>query len=501
MADPKTSEDHGSASGFALIYSGSFSVNVERAAHGSTRVQMGFNPLHLSWPILPGDSFTSPEVVATHSENGLGGMSRAFHRFFRQHILRSPMVLVDRPVLLNHWEGLEFDISADALLPMARQTAEMGLKLFVMDDGWFGGKDHPRNHDAAGLGDWDVNPQKFPKGLKAFSDEVTNIQVAGSLDKLRFGIWIEPEMVNPDSRLYKEHRDWVLQATGRPHTTVRNQLILNLGLVEAQDFIIDFVTSLLTNHPITYVKWDHNRGVHELPAPAASHAYLLGLYRVVDTLTNRFQDVLWEGCGSGGSRFDPGMAHYWPQFWASDNSDARDRLMIQYGASLFYPPSSMSGHLSVVPNAQTGRVTPFIFRAHVAMMCGSFGLELDPKHLTAEERAALSAIIPVAEHINQIIIGGDFYRLGWIDETNWPAGQYISRDRKRSLVFAFQVMYAVRPTPPRIKLKDLIPSSIYRVHDEQVSFEASGSALMNVGFGLPWTQGDYQSRLLFVDGL
>lgn len=365
----------------------------------------------------------------------------------------------------------------------------------VLDDGWFGQK-YPRNQDNAGLGDWVVNEKKLQGGLDALVkkiEQLKNPQGKG----MKFGLWVEPEHVNPKSELYETHPDWALHvsANGKeyPRVVQRNQQILNLSLGPVQDYLIKVLSDLLGSTDIAYIKWDCNKAMEQLPTPSVGHAYILGIYRVVDTLTSRFPDILWEGCASGGGRFDPGLLHYWPGSWTSDCTDPVDRLHIQTGTSLVYPPSSMSGHVSASPNHQTGRETPLEFRAHVAMLCGSFGFELDPGTFTAEEKKVIPAMIKLSERISPLIVKGDLYRLARPEESNWPAFEYVGEGGREVAVLAYQVYNRINTSTPTIRLQGLEKSAVYV--DEEGK-EWAGETLMSVGLRLPW-HGDYQSKVMF----
>lgn len=377
---------------------------------------------------------------------------------------------------------------------MARESAALGVKLFVMDDGWFG-NEFPRSSDAAGLGDWVPNPERFPNGLAPLVNDITALKSAKSSTNLRFGIWIEPEMVSPNSSLYHEHPDWVLHADPYPRTEGRNQLILNLALPEVQEFIIKSISEILNSADITYVKWDHNRCINETSSPTAYHAYILGMCRVFKILTTRFPEVLWEGCASGGGRFDPGVIQFFPQIWTSDNTDAVERIFIQFGTSLAYPASSMCGHISAVPNHQTGRTVPMDFRAHVAMMCGSFGLELDPTELQSEEKSAIPELIVLAEKVNPIVLTGNMWRLSLPEESNWPAVLFISKDGSRAVLFLYQLCPKVNHAVPRVKLEGLNPDDMYFVDGEG---PYSGRTLMNMGLQYSFST-DYGSKVVFIE--
>jgi alpha-galactosidase len=315
---------------------------------------------------------------------------------------------------------------------------------------------------------------------------------------MKFGLWVEPEHCNPQSEVYEAHPEWILHAGANgkeyPRIQQRNQYILNLSLREVQDHIIEVISSILSRTAIAYIKWDHNKAIEQLPTPSAGHAYILGLYRVVDTLTATFPDVLWEGCASGGGRFDPGLLHYWPGSWTSDCTDPVERLHIQTGTSLVYPASSMSGHVSASPNHQTDRVTPLKFRAHVAMMCGSFGFELDPSIFTEEERKEIPSLIELSEKISPYIIEGDLYRLCRPEDSNWPAFLYVNKDSSKAVLFVFQVYNKINVSVPAVRLAGLRPEATY----VSSQGECRGDTLMSEGLRLPW-KGDYQSKVIFIE--
>ncbi|OTB18604.1 glycoside hydrolase family 36 protein [Daldinia sp. EC12] len=498
LASPSTTEFLGPATGYSLVYTGSFSADVERWSTGWVRVLLGLNPLHLSWPIAPGETFTSPEVVSVYSEKGLGGMSRSFHSLYRNHLSRSNYTFETRPPLLNSWEGLGFDFNQSSMIKLAEDAAGLGCSLFVNDDGWFG-TDYPRDNDTLGLGDWSPDPAKFPDGLGPYVEQVDKIVVQNTSEHVKFGLWVEPEMVNPDSDLYKQHPEWCMHAENHNRTLQRNQLVLNLGLEQVQDYIITTIERILDSASIKYIKWDNNRGIHEMPSPSANHAYMLGLYRVIDNLTTAHPEILWEGCASGGGRFDAGLLHYWPQSWTSDDTDGLERLYIQFGTSYPYPPSAMGCHVSAVPNHQTGRTTPLAFRAAVASMCGSFGFELDPSTLTQEERDAIPVLISTQQKINPIVINGDFYRLALPDQSNWPAAMFVSPEHDSAVLFAFQIRSALKPVPPPLKLQGLDSNAKYKVSNGSWEQSWSGSTLMNTGLSLNWPNSDYESIILTFD--
>lgn len=494
LASPDTSEHDGEVWGFSLIYSGSFTAEAEKSPHGHVRALLGLNEHQLSWPLKPGDNFTSPECVAIYSGEGVGGMSRRFHNLYRKHLIRSTFVTRSRPALLNDWEGVYFDFDEHKILQMAEAAANLGIKLFVMDDGWFGNK-YPRVDDHAGLGDWVPNPDRFPNGLRPMVDKATRFPVPGSDEKLQFGIWVEPEMVNPKSELFEQHPDWALHAGDYPLTEARYQLVLNLSLPAVQDYIIDAISRVLESAPITYVKWDHNRGIHEVPTPSTYHAYMIGLYRVLDVLTTKFPHVLWEGCASGGGRFDPGMLPYFPQSWTSDNTCPVDRIAIQFGTTTVYPASAMGCHVSHCPNDTTKRVTSLSFRAHVAMMGGSFGFELDPTKVSAQDRAQIPALLKLAEKVNLVVINGHMWKLALPDECQRPAALYVTDDGKQAVLFAFQMVATTVIGFPVLKLRGLEAGVTYKVDGGEVY---KGRTLMNVGLSIDFV-GDYDSKVVMLE--
>ncbi|KAJ5918108.1 hypothetical protein N7454_010483 [Penicillium verhagenii] len=494
LLDPATTESSGEAWGFSLVYSGSFSVDVEKGSQGFTRAMLGFNPGQLSWSLAQGETLTSPECVAVYSSNGVGGMSRSLHRLYRNHLIKSKFATDDRPPLLNSWEGLGFDYNATSIYQLAQESAELGVRMFVLDDGWFGDK-YPRTSDTEGLGDWVPNPKRFPSGLADTVNNITDLKSGNTSTNLRFGIWMEPEMVNPNSSLYREHPDWALHAGPYPRTERRNQLVLNLALPAVQQFVIDSVSNILNTANITYVKWDNNRGIHEMPSPSTDHAYMLGMYKVFANLTTQFPNVLWEGCASGGGRFDPGVLQFFPQIWASDDTDAIERITIQMGTSLAYPPSAMGAHLSAVPNQQTGRTLPVAFRGHVAMMGGSFGLELDPANMPEADKAALPGLIKLSEKVNPLVLKGDMYRLSLPEDSNWPAVLFISEDGAQAVLFYFQVNPRVDHSIPWIRMQGLVPGAMYSVEGKGIF---SGATLMNIGLQFPFDT-DYGSKVVFFE--
>ncbi|WP_026508199.1 alpha-galactosidase [Butyrivibrio sp. MC2013] len=402
----ETTEDTGIVYGFNLVYSGNHYECAESSSFGKTRVLSGINPEGFAYTLEPGESFDAPEAVMTFSDKGYNGMSHNMHHFIREHIVRGEWKKKTRPVLLNSWEAAYFDINEGKLLRLARAAREVGIELFVMDDGWFG----ERNDDSSSLGDWDVNKAKLPGGLKSLADKVNSLG-------LDFGIWVEPEMVSVNSRLYKAHPDWSVEIPGRAHSEGRNQRLLDLSNPDVQTFVINKMSEVFSSAAIAYVKWDMNRIFSDyysqyLPADRQgelSHRYVLGLYHCMKVLTERFPHILFEGCASGGNRFDLGILCYFPQIWASDDTDALCRLAIQSGYSYGYPMSTVSAHVSDCPNHQTLRTTPLESRFNVAAF-GLLGYECNLCDMSREDLAAIKAQIELYKEWREVLQWGDFYR-------------------------------------------------------------------------------------------
>lgn len=478
LVQPQTTEDHGDAYGFCLMYSGSFSAEVSGEQYGSTRVQMGIQPLDFSWELAPGESFQAPEAILVYSAEGLGEMSRRFHRIIRQNVCRGKFRDTQRPVLINNWEATYFQFDQEKILALAEKAKSIGVDLMVLDDGWFG----KRDKDNCSLGDWVVDRRKLPDGLECLCQKVNDLG-------MQFGLWFEPEMISPDSDLYRTHPDWCIHTDGRPRTEGRHQLILDLTRPEVCDYIVEAVSSVLRSCPIAYVKWDMNRNMTQMPRKGFAHQYVLGLYRVLEQITSRFPDILFESCSGGGGRFDAGMLYYMPQTWTSDDTDAVERLYIQEGTAMVYPLSSMGAHISAVPNHQVGRVTPVRFRSRVAMM-GRFGLELDLGKLDEETLTALAEEIALYKQYQQDIHHGDLYRLLSPYQGRTAAYEIVS-DR-RVLVFVMNIAGAPCQAPLRLRLQGLDPQLQYRDVDTGVCYE--GRTLMGVGIPMD-TRRDHQECL------
>ena len=492
LCDRQATEDHGDCYGMMYLYSGNFRAEVEGEQYGSVRAIMSCGDEGFRWTLQPGDSFAAPEVLTTWAD-GLAKLSQQYHAAVRENICRGPYRLARRPVLINSWEANYFDIRAERILEQAVQAAALGIELFVLDDGWFRG----RRDDTAALGDWEEDREKLPEGLEKL---IADIRKTGML----FGLWVEPEMVSENSDLYRLHPDWALTVPGRKPMLGRHQLVLDLSREDVQDYIIRFVSGLLEEYDISYIKWDFNRSVsdiysRQLPAERqgeVQHRFVLGLYRVLETLTARFPEVLFEGCSGGGGRFDAGMMYYTPQIWCSDNTDPIERLSIQKGSGYAYPLSTMGAHVSVAPNHQTGRTAPLRTRGAVAAT-GAFGYELDLTKLSAAEQDEISRQVQEYREDEDLIREGLYYRLDEFTEgQDASAWLLVSGNRRRALLTV--VLTAVHGNAPliHVKFKGLDPEARYHIREEDIVL--SGAALMNAGYTLPMLTGDYPAFRLHI---
>lgn len=482
-----TNEDYGEVYGFNLVYSGNFLAQAEVDQYDNTRVSIGINPFDFTWILGPGEEFQTPEVVLVYSDSGIGKMSRTYHKLYRSRLCRGQYRDRVRPILINNWEATYFDFNAEKIESIAKSAKELGIELFVLDDGWFG----KRDRDNCSLGDWFVNRKKFPEGLE---DIVKKVNDMG----MQFGLWFEPEMISADSDLYRAHPDWCLHVPNRPCSEGRNQLVLDLSRKEVCDAIIKMVSDILSSAPITYVKWDMNRHLTEigsasLPAEKqreTAHRYVLGLYRIMDEITRAFPHILFESCSGGGGRFDPGILYYMPQTWTSDNTDAVSRLYIQYGTSIVYPVSTMGAHVSAVPNHQVHRNTSLEMRGNVAMS-GNFGYELDLTKLTEEEKGIVKKQVAYYKDIRHLVQFGEFYRLISPFEGNEAAWMFVSEDQTEALVAYFNILAQPNPPMKKLRLKGLNPVINYRLMDTDKIY--GGDELMFIGLNIPELKGDFQS--------
>ncbi|MFT3982784.1 MAG: alpha-galactosidase [Lachnospiraceae bacterium] len=493
---PNTDEHNGEVFGFSLIYSGNHMEQVEVDTCNMTRVQLGIHPEGFSWMLLPQEHFQSPEAVFVYSDQGLGGMSRTFHQLYRKRLVRGCWRDRVRPLLINNWEATGPDFTEKSILAIAGTAEELGIELFVLDDGWFG----ERNDDKAGLGDWYVsNHAKLPGGIAGLAKKINEIG-------MEFGLWFEPEMVNRNSDLFRKNPDWILCVPGREPSPSRNQYVLDFSREEVVEYVYCLMEDILRSAAVSYVKWDMNRYITDCYSAAKEpdeqgkvpHQYILGLYKLLERLITEFPAVLFESCSSGGARFDPGMLYYTPQIWTSDNTDAMERIKIQYGTSYVYPLSSMGAHVSEVPNQQTGRMTPLQTRANVAVF-GTFGYELDLNQLTVQERQMVKEQIEFVKEHRELIQSGDFYRLQNPFEGNVCAWMVVGECGCEALVGCY-IMTGV-PNGPwmRLHLQGLTPGGRYAINGRGDEL-FGGDELMNAGMVIRLSdmcmhQGDYVSAV------
>ena len=475
LARENADEFQGQVYGFSLVYSGNFLAQTEVDNYDTARVLMGIHPNGFKWTLGKGESFQTPEMVMVYSEAGLNGMSQTFHKLYRTRLARGTWRDKVRPILINSWEAFYFDFDAPKLLGLADAAADLGMELFVLDDGWFG----KRDDSTSSLGDWYPNEEKLKGTLKELAEKI-------NAKGLKFGLWIEPEMTNKDSDLYRAHPDWLLAEQGKRICHSRTQYVLDFSKKEVREYIGDMLENLLAEVPVSYIKWDMNRTFSEVFSNGndreyqgkVCHKYILGVYELYERLTSRFPHVLFESCASGGARFDPGMLYYAPQGWTSDDTDAIERLKIQYGTSMVYPVSCMGSHVSASPNHQTNRVTPLETRADVAYF-GTFGYELDLLKLGEEDKAEIRRQIAFMKEKRALIQKGTFYRLKSPFEGNETAWMIVSEDQKKALVGYYRVMQPVNVGFKRLKLKGLKEDTCYKVSG--YAYDCYGDELMQVG--------------------
>lgn len=479
LARKNTTEVSGDAYGMLLVYSGSFLAEVEKDQLDQLRAAIGLGTEHFEWTVLPGEKFTAPEAILSFTEAGLGQLSRQYHEFIREHVIRSEFVHKKRPILINNWEATYFDFDGKKLLEIAETAHDLGIDLFVLDDGWFGN----RHDDDSSLGDWMVNEEKLRMPLKQLVDRIHAMN-------MQFGIWIEPEMISEKSNLHHEHPEWVLRSPNRYPARSRYQLVLDMANPEVIDHLENVFAHLIEENGIDYIKWDMNRSISDFYSPSLSpaqqgemlHRYMLGVYDLADRLTSRFPDVLFEGCAGGGGRFDAGMLYYFPQYWCSDDTDAHNRCFIQYGTSFFYPISATGSHVSAVPNHQSGRVTSLRTRAVVAM-AGTFGYELDLSALDEKEKEEVIRQIADYRRKQELICEGDYYRLTDPNTQNVCAWSFVSKDKRKVLVQAVVFEHRPNAKKPQVVLQGLEENGWYRRKADGKLF--SGNALMKAGIFLP----------------
>lgn len=499
----------GEVIGFSLVYSGDFLAQVEVDTYDVTRVVMGIHPNEFRWELKKGESFQTPEMVMVYSEEGSNKMSQTFHKLYRTRLARGKWRDEGRPILINNWEATYFDFNEEKILKIAEKAKELGIELFVLDDGWFG----KRNIDNCSLGDWYPNLEKLPGGITGLAEKIEEMG-------MKFGLWFEPEMTNKDSDLFRAHPDWLLADLRRSYCHSRNQYVLDFSKPEVVDYIHAQMRKILKEAPVSYVKWDMNRAFSEVFSNGndrehqgkVRHKYILGVYSLYERLIEEFPEILFESCASGGARFDPGMMYYAPQAWTSDNTDAVDRIKIQYGTSFAYPLSSMGSHVSASPNHQVRRSTSLDTRANVAYF-GTFGYELDITKLPEEELETMKKQIAFMKKHRDLIQKGTFYRLLSPFEGTSSAWMVVSEDRSEALAAYFRVMQPANGKFERIYLKGLDAAEKYNVQEqfgaEMQYGDFGGDELMYAGMsvsdsaaglaGVAWEQqGDNFSRLFYI---
>ncbi len=489
LCDREASEDYGKCYGFSLVYSGNFLAEAELDQYDQLRLVMGINPKQFVYEVRPGEAFEGPEVVMAFTEKGFTGLTHLYHDFYRTNLCRSKFVSeVQRPVLINSWEAAFMDFDDVKLIEIAKAAKNMGVDMLVMDDGWFG----KRDDDNSGLGDWVVNEEKIKGGLHKLVEQINSLG-------MKFGIWFEPEMVSEDSDLYRAHPEWAMQIPGRHAVRSRNQMALDMSREEVQDYLIRSINAILDDADIYYVKWDINRSLADIWSNVLSadrqgevyHRYILGLYRVMNEIILTHPDILFEGCSGGGGRYDPGMLHYYPQYWVSDNNNPIDRLKLHYGTSFVYPVSTMGAHIS-----DSGRFVPLRTKAVVAM-CGSFGYELDASKLSPEELEICREQSGLFRKYYPIIFGGDYYRLSNPFKTgNMTAWQHVTKDKKESLLSVVVTNLTCNGPQEYVKAKGLVPDAMYRINDGELVL--SGAALMHAGLPIDREVPEYSSFQFYL---
>ena len=481
LARPGTDDRQGEAIGCAFVYSGNFLIQAEVDTFDTTRLLVGIHPQGFRWKLRPGSSFQTPEVVFAYTTEGLNDLSATLHSLFRERLMRGQWRDRPRPIVTNNWEATYFDFTDDTLIDIARTAQGVGAELFVLDDGWFGA----RRGERAGLGDWTPNTDLLPDGIAGLSKKVNDLGID-------FGLWVEPEMVNEDSNLFRTHPDWVIQTPNRRRSVGRFQLVLDYSRAEVVDHVFTQLSDVFSTAKISYVKWDMNRSLTEVFSSAlptdqqgeVAHRHMLGVYALLERLTTAFPHILFESCASGGARFDAGMLFYAPQAWASDDSDAVERLKIQWGSSFAYPIVSHGAHVSITPNHQVNRVTPLHTRANVAFF-GAFGYELDLNKLSDEEIAEVKAQVAFMKEHRELIQFGTFYRLRSPFDSNVTCWMVVNKQKTKAIVGWYRVLNTVNAPFDRVRLVGLDTTKRYRITGNELvdgrDVIRSGSELHNIG--------------------
>ena len=476
-------ETYGRVLGINLIYSSSFTLKVEGADAGDTLITGGINDFDFTWNLGAGESFETPEAVIAVSDDGIGGMSRAFHDAYRNHLMPKDKAKSSRPIVINNWEATYFKFDTEKLKAIVDAVAGTGIDTFVLDDGWFG----KRDNDKSGLGDWVVNENKLVGGLKDIIDHTHS-------KGMKFGLWFEPEMISEDSDIFRAHPDYAIGKPGRPRCYSRTQYMMDLTRADVRDYIVNSVNKVLAENDIDYVKWDYNRNVTDAfsveLAPEKqmefAHRYVLGVYDLFERIVKANPNVFFEGCSGGGARFDGGVLAYFPQIWTSDDSDAEERTRIQYGTSIVYPLSAMSAHVSAVPNHQTTRITSMETRADIAHLAAT-GYELDTTAFTDEDRETVKAQVEEYKSIEKLVLEGDVYRIDSPFKGNFFTQMIVAKDKSEAILTIYRRLADPNPEHHRFCLAGLDKDKTYTI--EGLNITAKGSTLMNVGI-----RGNYQMK-------
>lgn len=502
ITSKNASENEGLAYGMNFIYSGNFIADAQLNQFNSVRILMGINPENFCWQLKENESFYTPQAVLTFSDKGLNGMSQAFHNLYRNHLIRGEYKNKIRPILINNWEATYFNFTTEKLLDIAKEASKRGIEMLVMDDGWFG----KRNSDNCSLGDWFVNEEKIKGGLKHLVEEVNKCG-------LKFGIWFEPEMISPDSDIFRLHNDWAIQIPGRTPGMSREQYVMDITRTECFDYVYSCISKIMHSANIEYIKWDMNRQLSDIGSVLLDeshigefyHRYVLSVYKMQEKLCTEFPHLLLENCSGGGARFDAGMLYYSPQIWCSDDTDAIERLEIQEGTALIYPLSAIGSHVSVCPNHTCGRVTPFKTRGYVAMS-GTFGYELDITKLSEDEKNMIPHQIELYKKYNDLVRNGDYFRIASYSSNNeFDCWSSISKDKKKAIITFVQVLNHPNYKSRFIKLFGLDENKLYEISypDEQYNQTAneilSGKTLMNAGLCIKRPWGDFESKLIYLE--
>ena len=489
LASSNCTQTQGEVYAMHFVYSGNFLAKAQKAQYDTVRMVMGIHPERFCWKLEPGEEFQAPEAVCVYSDKGFGKMTHTFHDLYRNHLIRSGYKDKERPVLINNWEATYFDFDTEKLLSIAKEASKLGIEMLVMDDGWFGHRDS----DNSSLGDWTVNEKKIFGGLAHLVEEVNKLG-------MKFGIWFEPEMISPDSRLYREHPDWALALSDREASLGREQYVLDFSRPQVCDYVYESLSRILHSANIEYVKWDMNRPLSDIGSSylpkdrqgELSHRHMLAVYELQERLIQEFPDILLENCSGGGARFDPGMLYYSPQIWCSDDTDAIERLQIQEGTQFLYPLSTIGAHVSDCPNHITGRDTPFETRGIVAL-AGTFGYELDITKISEEERSLVPGQVQTYKKYAQLLREGDYYRIASYRENHfYDCYEIVSKDQALAIVAFTQVLHEPNRRSRKIKLQGLHPDYVYEMN----GMHYTGEILMSAGFlyKRPW--GDFRSEII-----